>query len=248
MKLGKLIPRHDSRMLQFAMYTSAVPPAPAHIDWTPAMQFPCGAMGNLKYGDCTCAGMGHAEQLWTANTSVEFTPPDNAIIAAYSAISGFDPVTGAHDNGAVELDVLKYWQNTGIAGKKILAYADVNPHLLQHVQQAIWLFGVGYIGISLPITAQQQIGGLWDVVGDGQSGDSAPGSWGGHCVDIVAYTPDEFLCITWGHLQRMSYHWFLTYCDEFHVPLSPDWINAKGTGASGFDLATLQSDLKLITA
>ncbi|HYB25349.1 MAG TPA: hypothetical protein VEF89_01915 [Solirubrobacteraceae bacterium] len=36
------------------------------------------------------------------------------------------------------------------------------------------------IGIALPVTAQGQT--EWTVVGDGKTGNSAPGSWGGHGI------------------------------------------------------------------
>jgi len=246
MKLGKLAPKHNCHALHLPMYMASVPPAPMNHDWTPAVTQPWGMMENDQLGDCTCAGMGHAEQLWTANTGSMFTPSDSAVLKAYEDVGGYVPGNPNTDNGASEFDVLKYWQNTGIAGKKILTYADINPMLLDNIKQAVWLFGVGYIGVAMPLTAQNQIGGIWDVVGDGATGNNAPGSWGGHCVDIVAYTPDELLCVTWGQLQRMTYKWFTTYCDEFHVPLSSDWINAKGVAASGFDLPTLQKDLNII--
>ena len=50
------------------------------------------------------------------------TPSDKQVVAAYSAITGYNPSTGANDNGAVEIDVLNYWRQTGIAGHKIGAY------------------------------------------------------------------------------------------------------------------------------
>lgn len=245
--LGKRAPRFDTRMLMLPMYTAKVPPAPDHIDWTTAVTQPWGVMLNDNLGDCTCAGMGHAEQVWTANSNGIFTPTDAQVLTAYEAF-GYRPGNPSTDNGAVELEVLKYWQNTGIAGRKIMAYADVNPALIDHIKQAIWLFGIGYIGLSMPLSSQDQIGGLWDINGDGQTGHDTPGGWGGHCVDIVAYSSDELVCVTWGQLQRMTYEWFFNYCDEFHVPLSPDWINAKGIAASGFDLPTLQTDLQLVKA
>ena len=84
-------------------------------------------MHNDTIGDCTCAAAGHLVMEWTANVGAETTPADADILAAYSAITGYDPKTGANDNGAVETDVLNYWRKTGIAGHKIMAYAALEP-------------------------------------------------------------------------------------------------------------------------
>src|SRR5271165_6633587 len=61
---------------------------------------------NLTVGDCTCAALGHAVQAWTTYGEGEtVTLPQPVIIDLYEAVSGYDPVTGANDNGAVEQDV-----------------------------------------------------------------------------------------------------------------------------------------------
>ena len=71
-------------------------------------------MGNDKIGDCTCAAAGHLIMEWTSLAQPKmFTPTDPQIVAAYSAITGYNPKTGANDNGAAELDVLNYWRKTG---------------------------------------------------------------------------------------------------------------------------------------
>jgi len=97
MKLGKQSPRHDPRTLQFAKYLHAfeLPTPPASVDWSPAVTVPWGMMHNDTVGDCTCAAAGHLIMEWTANVGAETTPSDEAILAAYSAITGYDPSTGA---------------------------------------------------------------------------------------------------------------------------------------------------------
>jgi hypothetical protein len=52
------------------------------------------------------------------------------------------------------------------------------------VAAAIWLFGGAYIGVELPITAQNQ--DVWDVPAKPGPKDE-PGSWGGHAVYLVGY-------------------------------------------------------------
>src|SRR6185295_7357061 len=109
MKLGKLAPKHDSRTLQLANYlnTGKLPKIPTQKDWSGKISS-WGMLANDRLGDCTCAAAGHFIEEWTANASTEIVPSDTDIITAYSAVSGYDPQTGANDNGAVELDVLNY--------------------------------------------------------------------------------------------------------------------------------------------
>ena len=52
------------------------------------------------------------------------------------------------------------------------------------IRQSIALFGGVYIGLALPLTAQNQ--DVWDVVPNGGA-NAEEGSWGGHCVYVPKY-------------------------------------------------------------
>jgi len=78
------------------------------------------------------------------------------VLDLYERVSGYDPATGANDNGAVELDVLNQWRQVGIGGHKIGAFVAVSPSDAREVKEAIYLFGGVYIGISLPLAWQGQ--------------------------------------------------------------------------------------------
>ncbi|MFZ0640645.1 MAG: hypothetical protein WAN33_03910 [Candidatus Acidiferrales bacterium] len=248
-RLGKLAPRVDSRTLKLQAYLRqrALPSPPSAVDWTAKISsWPM--MANDTIGDCTCAAAGHMIECWTANLGDAFTPTNAQIIAAYSATGDYvvgDPTT---DNGAVELDVLNYWRQQGIAGHKIDAYASFDSHSQECARQAISLFGGVYIGLSLPLFAQQQ--DVWDVpsLWSRLRGQDAPGSWGGHAVPILAYDADGLTCITWGARKRMTWAFFAQYCDEAYAPLSHDWLNAQGIDPSGVDFAQLQSDLTAVSS
>jgi hypothetical protein len=246
MRLGKQAPRHDPRTLQLANYllAEALPPPPTHVDWSAKVStWPM--MANDRLGDCTCAAAGHLIEEWTANTGTEITPTDAEIVTAYSAITGYDPATGANDNGAVELDVLNYWRKSGIAGHSILAYVALEPANMAHVEDAIDLFGGCYIGVALPLSAQRQT--VWSVPPGGSHGRGAPNSWGGHAVPVVAYDPRGLTVVTWGALKRMTWGFWNTYCDEAYAVLSPDWVNVDQKAPVGFDLPTLLADLRQLT-
>jgi hypothetical protein len=243
MKLGKARPRLSAKTLWISKYfTDALPPAPESVDWGKNVD-PWGMMRNDEVGDCTCATAGHLIMDWTTAEGARYVPPDSDILAAYSDITGYDPATGLNDNGAAELDVLNYWRKTGVSGRKISAFAMVNTRNREHVKASVWMFGGLYIGLALPISAQHQ--DVWDVV-PGEDGEV--GSWGGHAVPIVGYDADGLTCVTWGSAKRMTWEFFLAYCDEAYAVLSGDWTGIDAKAPNGFDVSQLQKDLKAVAA
>ena len=246
LKLGKHPVRHDPRTLLMATYlTPALPAAPATFDVSSKVHN-WGMMGNDQIGDCTCAAAGHLIMEWTMNAKGKMvTPSDKQIIAAYSAITGYNPATGANDNGAQEIDVLNYWRQSGIAGDKISAYLALEPANHTHVMDSVYIFGGCYIGVQLPKSAQPQTQNHqpWSVPPGGTSGDGAPGSWGGHAVPVVAYDTRGVTVVTWGALQIMTWGFWKVYCDEAYAILSPDYLTGKKVTPQGFNLKQLQEDL-----
>ena len=247
LKLGKLAARHDPRTLLLASYiTPALPAPPASCDLTAKVGANWGMMANNQIGDCTCAAAGHLIMEWTANAKKKMvTPTDKQIIAAYSAITGYNPVTGANDNGAQEIDVLNYWRQSGIASDKIGAYVALEPSNHTHVMDAVYMFEGCYIGLALPTSAQAQTQNHqpWSVPPGGPTGDGKPGSWGGHAVPVVAYDVRGLTVVTWGALQVMTWSFWEAYCDEAYAIISTDYLSGKKTTPAGFSLQQLQADL-----
>jgi hypothetical protein len=234
--LGKKPPVHVPGALQLAAYLPAKRiKIPATLnnyscvkDW--------GMMLNDQLGCCTASGAGHATQAWTAKNKREFVPPDAEILKMYSAVSGYDPNTGANDNGAVEADVLKYWMEVGIAGHKLDSYAVIETRSRYQMQLAMHLFGDVYTGIALPLTAQDQK--VWSV---GHGAEAEPGSWGGHAVPLLGYDHNTTTCITWGAPLKMTWAFWQKYGDEAYAPLSADWIDQQSKKAPN---GLLWDDLK----
>lgn len=253
MKLGRKAVKKDPRTLKLAHYLAqtVLPQAPAAIDWGASIS-DWGMMANDRYGDCTCAGVGHMVRLWNEKNGNSVTIPDSTILELYSLVTGeegaaFDVNTGANDNGCAEIDVLNAFRNAGLAAApegvhKINAYASVDPSKVDLLRAAIWLFGGTYIGIALPLSAQSQ--DVWDVASPADlSGNNEPGSWGGHCVILTGYDADGLTCITWGAPKRLTWRWLAAYCDEAYALLSGEWLAKSGLAPSDFNTEQLQADL-----
>lgn len=238
-KLGKREPKGDRRTLLMASYLMRTS-FPVAKDWTGKLDVPhLGMMLNDRLGDCTCAAMGHLEQVWSANNGTEVTVTDADVETAYEGACGYKPDDPDSDQGGVELDVLKYWRDTGIANRRITGFVALEPKNHDHMKMSIAEFGGAYLGIALPATAQGQ--SQWSVVPHSGS-EGAPGSWGGHAVCAVAYDQHYITVITWGQLLKMTWQFADKYMDEAYAVLSPEWCGG-GRSPSGFNIVELQNDL-----
>ena len=242
--LGKLPARSDVRTLSLARYIDRglLPQPPVQLDLaSPVSDWPM--YGNDRLGDCTTAAAGHMIEAWTAGaTGRPVEVPEQSVIDAFESVKVVDPATG--EEGAVELDVLALWRRSGIGGHRIGAFARIQTVDHALVRTAAYLFGGVYIGLQLPLTAQDQR--VWDWTGS-LADDAAPGSCGGHAVDVVGYDQDRLTVVTWGTLQQLTWSFWDRYCDEAYAVLSPDFLSG-GRSPEGIDLAALRRDLGLVTA
>jgi hypothetical protein len=242
--LGKLPVRTDVRTLSLARYVDGarLPSPPESFDETSGVDsWPM--YRNDEIGDCTTAAAAHMIEAWTAagrGRAVKLS--ERAVLDAFDHVKLIDPFTG--EEGAVELDVLRYWRATGIGRHRIGAYARVAVHDQRLVRTAAWLFGGLYIGLQMPLTARAQP--VWEWTGS-LAGPARPGSWGGHAVDVVRYDRNGLTVVTWGRLQELTWSFWGRYCDEAYCILSDDFLK-KGNAPNGFDLAALEADLALVTA
>jgi hypothetical protein len=244
-QLGKLPHRVDVRTLALGAYVErdVLPAPPPALDLARTVgDWPMYA--NDRAPDCTTAAAGHMIEAWTAaagGRAIEISESD--VLEAFDEVKVVDPETG--DEGAVELDVLNLWRRHGIGGHAIGAFARVALEDHDLVRTGAYLFGGVYIGLQLPLSAADQ--DVWDWTG-GLHGPDAPGSWGGHAVDIVAYDEAGLTAVTWGALQRLTWEFWDRYCDECWCIVSTDFLNGDGDTPEGFDLAALQADLRLVTS
>ena len=252
-ELGKLLlgaraPDPTRMKLWLPDYLRIKLPDPVGGTWSDEVTVPWEMMLNDTYGNCVAAAVGHSQMAFTASARTIWVPTNDEVMAFYRSQN-----PGTQDNGMDEAKAMEYWRTDGIAGHKLDAWADVSITNKTFIQQANDLFGPLMLGILLPLTAQSQVGKLWDVVGDGKTGSSAPGSWGGHGVPMMGYDlsrvtdgSDVTDIITWGIRQPMTWRFFFTYCIECHAPLSKDWTNAQGLAPSDFDYPSLVAALNAL--
>lgn len=238
----------DPRTLRLETYTTPdLPAPPTSADWTKqATSWPM--LGNDRISDCVLVSCAHLVQGWT--TYAAAAPaliPERDVVAAYSAVTGYDPRTGANDDGTRSLDALNYWRKKGIGGHKIVAYVKVDHRNDEAVRSAMHLFGGLYIAAQLPRAAQTQFEQrkTWTPTG-GSSGRR--GSWGGHAMRMGSYGRTGFTVSTWGRVQRATWLWWDTYVAETFAIVSTDWLDSVGgSNPLGFDLETMLADLRSIT-
>lgn len=245
--LGRVPSRRDARALRFAKYVdpAAIDKAPPASDWTHAVRS-WGMYRNDVVGDCTCAAMAH---MFTAQAANADRPapeiPDVEVVTLYQCASGYDPDRPGSDRGAQMVDVLRLMQRRGLAGIKIGAYAALTPQSRAEIEMAVNLTGCAYVGVDLPLAAQDQT--VWDVASPGKYDDRyRPGSWGGHAMALLGYDRSHVTFVSWGQVRIATVEWLMTYASEAWAIVDDLWLREDGLTPSGFDAERLRADLASI--
>lgn len=241
-KLGRRPARLDRRNLRLAHYLAAdIPTPPDTVDYGASIK-DWGMLANDQLGDCTCAGILHMIMLWNAENGVHLQFRDGDAIKLYEQLCGYDPRDPNTDQGGIELDILKSWRKMPIYGTSLLGFASVDPTNWKEVRLAHWLAGSLYMGLSLPVSAQNET--IWSHTSD------TPGGWGGHCTISNGYgklggfnCSDYLSAVTWGTKQRMTPRWLAKYCDELYAPITPSWFNKSGIAPNMLNLEQLKADI-----
>jgi hypothetical protein len=241
-----------------------LPPVPDTVDYTKAIQAvqqdgtQFGIMLNNQLGDYTCAGVYHARQIWTANTTTEQTEPDSSVLTLYKNACHYDPNDPSTDPGGVEQCVLIYIQNNGIplnngSVDKISAFFEVDPRNIDDVKRCIDECGVAYIGFNVPYCMFKNYDphgealSFWRVDPNNTSvvlDDN--GNEEGHCVILCAYDSVGPTCVSWGSLYKMTWGFFTTCTDEVYSIVSNDWIINTGKTPLGMTVAELEDQMSAI--
>jgi len=234
--LGKLPAKIDPRTIRYsAIRRIDVPTSPICVYWqTPIGDW--GVMGNDKYGNCVIATAGHMLLSWRANELGDLSRiTDEKVIELSRQMGATD--------GYYIIDRLKYWRNTGMWGDQILAFAAIDPQIVEQVKEAINIFGGVDIGLALPDAWQNDQ--IWDI-GNGRS--YKPYTWGGHSVPLVGYDDNYVYCVTWGEIQKITWAALSYYCDEAYAVLDKNWYCKDNVTPSLVDQTKLDALLKAIAS
>lgn len=232
------------------MMAKPLAPIPAKKSWLAGMPPDFGMMLNDQLGDCTCAAIYHARQVWSFNgQGTEDTEPDAEVLATYEQACGYVPGDPSTDHGGVEQDVLGYWSNTGIpladgTRDKLLAWIEIDPRNLDDVRRAIYECGLVYIGFNVPAYLMSgAVPALWDV--DPTADNSIVG---GHAIVLPGYSvaSASFDLVSWGAAYRMTEEFFAAFVDEAYALGDQQWINATGQTPLGLSTAALEAQMKLL--
>jgi hypothetical protein len=134
--------------------------------------------------------------------------------------------------------------STGDATPTIAATVAVDPSNLTECRIAIDEFAELHVAIALPNTARGQT--EWTVVGDGRTGDSAPGSWGAQGILYREYDPDTFKGVTWGAQLLVTVPFHRAYARDAHVVITTEMLHRQGIGPSGVAWDELIADIKAL--
>ena len=204
-------------------------------------------------GDCTCAAVGHAIDVWTAGGNAPATITAAQIVTLYSLSCGYvlgDPST---DNGGNELVVLDYVAEHGIDGNglhKLAGTASLDATNVQAMREDIFLTGGAEFCLELPDSYVAPFPGpdaVWDLAG-------APNPDQGHCVHARGtYTTNcpngkpAWGIVTWGTLvwyttDACAYYSAPAQGGSVNVAMTQEWIDQiKGTSPNALDYAALES-------
>ena len=202
---------------------------------------PWGMLGNATYGDCAFAGAGHQMMLFNATSGrqIEFT--DQGVLSDYAS-TGFDPATGANDNGTELTQLASYWQNTGLIDSngvrhKIIGYLAFDPTDPYQLTVATYYFISAGVGINLYTDADDAFdaGKPWTFEANGTDE-------GLHYAPIMGRKNGNWMHSTWGGMQPSEPNFMIRRADQGFVFLTEEiFVNSKDI--DGFGLNELQQDL-----
>jgi hypothetical protein len=253
LKFGRLHRTYDPRVphLSALLTGQTLTPPPASVDYTKGMPANLGMMLNDTLGDCTCAAVYHAMQVWTYNaTKTMVTQPDPDVEKLYIQACGYNPRVPGEGPGGNEQHVLTYWMNQGapigpqgVGRQKITAFVEVDPRNVDDVKRTIIECGVAYIGLNVPQSVQppnQPPPAVWEYV------PSQSAIIGGHAVVLPGYDSQGPKVISWGQYYTMTWEFFAHFVDEVYAVADSDWIEKTGKTPGSLTLDQLEAQMQAL--
>lgn len=251
LRFGRLHRTYDPRVphLSALVAGQTLAPPPPSIDNTKGMPANLGMMLNDKLGDCTCAAVYHAIQVWTYNANKKMvTQPDSDVEQLYIQACGYNPRVPGEGPGGNEQKVLTYllqqgapFGPKGAQRQKITAFVEVDPRNTDDVKRTINECALAYIGFNVPQSVQppnQPPPAVWDYVPN----DSK--IIGGHAVVLPGYDSNGVKVVSWGQYYTMTWEFFAHFVDEVYAIADSEWVEATGKTPGGLTLAELETQMQ----
>ena len=254
---GRQPVKHDHRTLRLENYLLAganellaaaapLPAPPPAVNWGQPIDA-WRMYGNDVRGCCEVAAAAELERVWSANGGAELAPTDDQVLQEYIGFTGYNPQTGANDNGIATLDLLNKWKNVGLfGGRKIEAFVAINPQNTEALKLGISWFGGVFLGVRIFASDERQFdeGVIWNRA-------LWPGVLEGlHAIPVPTY--DEFLLypVTWGRFQGATRDWVVNRAEEAYAIVSREFINYahNGQAPNGLNLQQLLADAAALSA
>lgn len=233
LKLGKRPPQQGRRALMLRdVLTGVVPDHPLTADHLANVPF--SAYRNTEFGVCGPTYVANYRRMVTLLLGDDPRyPTQDDVFDLYrrSGNPGFDPATGADDNGVYMQQMLEAVHAGGIGGVRCVAFAKVNVDDRETMRAAVAIFGgLGY-GLDLQYAQQAQTdAGTWDY--------SPSRAWGGHAVLGGQYDQDSIRAVTWGRFVDMTDRFIDQQADEAWAVIWPEHLSDR-TFAEGVDVDRL---------
>jgi hypothetical protein len=223
MKYGRLPKQEHPNTLRMAKYFETLTLPSPHEKVYREYKTPPEAklmFGNDRYGDCVWAMFANKIIHDSIHAGVVIIPTLEQVLEAYAAVTGFNPQTGANDNGTVMVEALAYMQSTGIAGHKILGWGQIDHTNRVHRNLGCDFFGSTLVGVNFPDSAMNQFAQnrSWELVSSQLDG--------GHAILRPGYGAAGDDYATWARWdQKASAAWSYAYVDEEYICITPEWFD-----------------------
>jgi hypothetical protein len=252
LKFGRLQRTYNPRVphLSSLLAGCTLKAPPKSADWTKGMPKNLGMMLNDTLGDCTCAAVYHAIQVWTFNTGKIVTEPDSDVEKLYIMACGYNPRVPGEGPGGNEQHVLTYLMEQGAplgpkgaTRHKIAAFVEVDPRNLDDVKWTINDCGLAYIGFNVPQSVQppgEMPPSVWEYVPDQSN------IIGGHAVILAGYDDAGARVISWGQYYTMTWEFFAHFVDEVYAIADANWVEKKKTTPGGMTMEELEAQMQAL--
>jgi hypothetical protein len=245
-RLGRRPPKMAPALRFKAFWSGAVPAHPHAADnLSNVREWELGA--NDQFGTCgptSVANMRRQVVTYLAALGESFPTLDDVFdLYRRSGNPGFDPATGADDNGVDMQTMLEELLKGGIGGVKPLAFAKVDVHQIDELRAAIAIFGGLLYGVDLQVSQQAQTDAkLWDW--------KRSGEWGGHAILAGRYTGsaggDDIGVVTWGQIVGTTDAFEAHQLEEAWIVIWPEHLGTEAFQA-GVDKAKLATSYQALT-